>query len=67
MKENDLGINYHPMKANVVADDLSGRSHVSQLVVDSKPSKLCKEFNKLNLRIVANTEVMEMQVGSSQL
>jgi hypothetical protein len=51
----------------VVADALSGRSHVSQLVVDSKPFKLCEEFNKLNLRIVANTEVMEMQVGSSQL
>jgi hypothetical protein len=28
---------------------------------------LCEEFNNLNLRIVANTEAMEMEVGSSLL
>jgi hypothetical protein len=47
----------------VVADILSQRSNVSQLVVDSIPFELCEEFDKLNLRIVANTEVMEMEVG----
>jgi hypothetical protein len=67
IKDYDLGINYHPGNANVVADALSRRSHVSQLVVDSMPFKLCEEFDKLNLRIVANTEVMEMDVGSSLL
>jgi hypothetical protein len=51
----------------VVADALSQRSHVSQLVVDSLPFELCEELDKLNLRIVANTEVMEMEVGSSLL
>jgi hypothetical protein len=56
IKDYDLGINYHPGKANVVADALSRRSHASQLVVDSMPFKLCEEFDKLNLRIVANTE-----------
>jgi hypothetical protein len=34
IKDYDLGINYHPGKANVLADALSRRSHVSQLVVD---------------------------------
>jgi hypothetical protein len=29
--------------------------------------ELCEEFNNLNLRIVANTEAMEMEVGSSLL
>jgi hypothetical protein len=67
IKDYNLGINYHPGKANVVADALSCRSHVSQLVVDSMPFELCEEFDKLNLRIVANTEVMEMEVGSSLL
>jgi hypothetical protein len=67
IKDYNLGINYHPGKANVVADVLSCRSHVSQLVVDSMPFELCEEFDKLNLRIVANTEVMEMEVGSSLL
>jgi hypothetical protein len=60
----DLGINYHPGKANMVADALSQRSHVSQLVMDSMPFELWEEFDKLNLRIVVNTEALEMEVGS---
>jgi hypothetical protein len=32
IKDYDLGINYHPGKAKLVADALSRRSHVSQLV-----------------------------------
>jgi hypothetical protein len=67
IKDYDLGINCHPGKANVVANALSRRFHVSQLVVDSMPFERCEEFNKLKLRIVANTEVMKMEVGSSQL
>jgi hypothetical protein len=63
IKKYDLGINYHPGKANVVADALSQRSHVSQLVVDSMPFELCEEFNKLNLRIITDIEAMEMEVG----
>jgi hypothetical protein len=35
IKDYDLGINYHPGKAIVVADALSRRSHVSQLLVHS--------------------------------
>jgi hypothetical protein len=65
IKDYDLGINYHPGKANVVADTLSQRPHVIQLVVDSMPFELCEEFDKLNLRTVAHTEVMEMELGSS--
>jgi hypothetical protein len=67
MKDYDLGINNHPRKANVVADALSRRFHVSQLVVDSIPFELCEEFDKRNLRIVANSMAMEMEVGSSLL
>jgi hypothetical protein len=67
IKDCDLGINYHPGKANVVADALSRRSHVSQLVVNSMPFELCEEFDKLDLRIVANIEAMEMEVSSSLL
>jgi hypothetical protein len=67
LKDYDIAINYHPGKANVVADALSRRSHVSQLVVDSKPFESCKEFDKLNLRIFAKTEATEMEVGSNIL
>jgi hypothetical protein len=67
IKYYDLGINYHPGKANMVAYALSRRSHVSQLVVDSMPFELCEEFDKFNLRIVANTEATKMEVGSNLL
>jgi hypothetical protein len=67
IKNYDLGINYHPGKANVVANTLSQRSHVSQLMVDSMSFELCEEFDKLSIRIVAHTEAMEMEVGSSLL
>jgi hypothetical protein len=67
IKDYDLGINYHPGKANVVANALSRMSHVSQIVVDSMPFELCEEFDKLDFRIVANTEAMKMEVGSSLL
>jgi hypothetical protein len=65
IKDHDLGNNYHPGKANVVADALSHRSHVSQLVVVSMSYELCEEFDKLNLRIVANTKAIEMEVSSN--
>jgi hypothetical protein len=67
IKDYNLGINYHPGKANVVADALSCRFHVSQLVVESMPFELCEEFDKLNLRIIANTEAAEMEVESNLL
>jgi hypothetical protein len=40
---------------------------VSQLVVDSMTFELCEEFNKLNLRIISNTEATKMEVGSNLL
>jgi hypothetical protein len=67
IKDYNLGINYHPGKANMVANALSRMSHVSQLVVDSMPIEFCEEFDKLNLRIVANTEATEMEVVSNLL
>jgi hypothetical protein len=62
IKDYDLGVNYHPGKANVVVDALSRRSHVSQLVVDSMLFELYEEFDKLNLRFVTNIEAMKMEV-----
>jgi hypothetical protein len=61
INDYDLGINYHLGKANVVADDLSRRTHADQMIVKSIPSELCDKFTKL--KIVANTEVVEMEVG----
>jgi hypothetical protein len=65
IKDYDLGINYHLGKKNVVADALSRRSHLNQLIVKQMPFDLCEEFDKLNLRLVANTEVVAMEVDST--
>jgi hypothetical protein len=60
-------MNYYPRKASMVAGALSRRSNLSQLVVENRSFKLCKEFDKLNLRIVANAEVMEIEIGTTLL
>ena len=51
LKDYEFGLNYHPGKANVVADTLSRKSlHVSQMMV--KEDELVKSFRDLNLGIV---------------
>jgi hypothetical protein len=49
VKDYDLGINYHPGKANVVADALSRRSHLNMLATMELLLEFCNEFEKLNL------------------
>jgi hypothetical protein len=62
-----LESNYHPRKANVVADTWSQMSHVSQLEVESMTFEKCEELDKLNLRNVANAEVVAKEVDSTLL
>jgi hypothetical protein len=63
IKDYDLGINYHPWKANVVADALSRKSHAN--VVLAYPLELCREFEQLNLGIVFHTEGVTLEVEST--
>jgi hypothetical protein len=65
IKDYDLGIHYHPSKANVIADTLSQISHLSKLVVEKMPFILCEEFDKLSLRLKVNTGVVAMEVYST--
>jgi hypothetical protein len=60
----DLGINYHPGKANVVADALRRRSHLNMLATRELLPEFCTESEKLNLGWVSNTDVIEMEVDS---
>jgi hypothetical protein len=65
IKDYNLGINYHPSKANVIADALSRRSHLNMLATRELLSKFCKEFEKLRLGWVSNVEVITMEVDST--
>jgi hypothetical protein len=65
IKDYDLGINYHPGKANVIADILSRRSHVNMLETRELLPEFCKEFEKLNLGWVSNIKVITMEVDST--
>jgi hypothetical protein len=65
IKDYDLGINYYPGKAIVVADALSRRSHLNMLATRELLAEFCTEFEKHNLGWVSNTEVVEMEVDST--
>jgi hypothetical protein len=65
IKDYNLGINYHPVKANVVADTLSRRSRLNMLATRELLPEFCKEFEKLNLGWVSNTEAITMEVDST--
>jgi hypothetical protein len=61
----DLGINYHPSKANIVADALSRKSHLNMLATRELLPEFCKEFEKLILGWVSDTKVITLDVDST--
>ena len=55
IKDYDLGVHYHPGKANVVADALSRKSYVNMAVGFQMPHELCEEFESLGLGFLHHT------------
>jgi hypothetical protein len=62
IKDYDLEIHYHTGKANLVADALGRKEHVHATIVAQLPDELVEDFEKLNLGIVAQTEVVTIGV-----
>jgi hypothetical protein len=56
IKDYELEIHYHPGKANVVADALSRQNQVNMLAAHPMPYELAKEFNRLSLEFLNNTQ-----------
>jgi ribonuclease HI len=65
IKDYDLEIHYHPCKANLVADALSRKGHVNKAMVFQFPEELVKEFERLNLQVVAHAQGVTLEVQST--
>jgi hypothetical protein len=63
IKDYDLGVQYHPDKANVVADALSHK-HCNYVTVELYIETLCEEMRKLNLEMVEHRNIYVVSVES---
>nr|ABA93571.1 retrotransposon protein, putative, Ty3-gypsy subclass [Oryza sativa Japonica Group] len=61
IKDYDMGIHYHPGKANVVADALSRKGYCHATEGRQLPLELCKEFERLNFGIVSRGFVAALE------
>jgi hypothetical protein len=62
IKDYELEIHYHPGKANVVADALSRKSQVNMLVAYPMSYELAKEFDRLHLGFLNNTQGVTIEL-----
>jgi hypothetical protein len=74
IKDYDLGIKYHPGKANVVADSLSRKKYCNATFARIMQSELRREIEYLNLGIVSEAKVtmeveptLEVEIREGQL
>ena len=59
MTDNDIDLQYHPGKVNVVPDALSRRPEMNKIIELTQQKKLLKEIIKLDLMIIQQTSTSE--------
>jgi hypothetical protein len=62
IKDYELEIHYHPGKENVVADTLSRNSQVNMLAAHPMSYELAKEFDRLSLGFLNNTQGVTIEL-----
>jgi hypothetical protein len=74
IKDYDLGINYHPRKANLVADALSRKKYCSATFARRMQLEVRREIEYLNLRMMNESKVtmkveltLEAEIQEGQL
>jgi hypothetical protein len=62
IKDYELEIHYHPSKENVVVDALSRKSQVNMLAAHPMPYELAKDFDRLSLGFLNNTQGVTIEL-----
>jgi hypothetical protein len=62
IKDYELEIHYHSSKANVVSDALSRKSQVNMLASHPMPNEVAKEFDRLSLGFLNNTQGVTVEL-----
>lgn len=67
IKDYNVGIHYHPGKANVVADALSRKVYYNTLMIKESQPTLHEEFQKLKLELVEEGFLAALEVQPTLL